>query len=352
MKKEKAFTLIELLGVLVVLGLIVLIAFPNIVSLIEKTDDKEYERLKKDVELATEVYVNQNKDNFNLTDVNDFVFIELWELTEGGYFDKKTINPRTKEKIDLNSTVLVRVLENNINEYEYTGTVAGINKYTISNLKIMYDGYDSLYNSSSDVIWEDIENNSYNGKLENGQLTDWDGNRIKLGNNDKHIEVLDSNTFNNNSITIEIAYEGYEPSSGDWQFSNSGLGLASFNVYDNGSIKVFDSSSLIINIESSNLHEFDTVHTLTLTMEKSDSNYNLKVYGDGEFLGLENDVSLTINDNFLIGKHSATPPGPSSSVYIYAFRLYEEVLTEEQIAHNYQMDMNRYNWRSRNEENN
>jgi len=345
MKKEKAFTLIELLGVLVVLGFIVLISFPNIVSLIEKTDDKEYERLKKDVELATEVYVNQNKDNFNLTDVNDFVFIELWELTEGGYFDKKTINPRTKEKIDLNSTVLVRVLENNINEYEYTGTVAGINKYTISNLKIMYDGYERLIDNSG-VIWENIEGDSYNGKLENGATTDWDGNRIELGNNDKHIEVLDSSDFNNN-ITIEIAYEGYEPSSGDWQFSNSGLGLNGFNVYDDGSIKVLGSSP-IINIESSNLHEFDTVHTLTLTMGKSGSNYNLKVYGDGKLLGLTTDISLTI-DNFLIGKYSEKS---SSPVYIYAFRLYEEVLTEEQIAHNYQMDMNRYNWRSRNEENN
>lgn len=346
MKKEKAFTLIELLGVLVVLGLIVLIAFPNIVSLIEKTDDKEYERLKKDVELATEVYVNQNKDNFNLTDVNDFVFIELWELIEGGYFDKKTINPRTKEKIDLNSTVLVRVLENNINEYEYTGTVAGINKYTISNLKIMYDGYESI--NGSPIIWKNIEGDSYNGELENGATIDWDGNRIKLGNNDKHIKVLNSSTFNNNSITIEIAYEGYEPSSGDWQFSNSGLGLNGFNVYDDGSIKVFDNDPSIINIESSNLHEFDTVHTLTLTMEKSGSNYNLKVYGDGEFLELGTDVSLTI-DNFLIGKYSEKS---SSPVYIYAFRLYDGVLTEEQIAHNYQMDMNRYNWRSRNEENN
>ena len=148
MKKEKAFTLIELLGVLVVLGLIVLIAFPNIVSLIEKTDDQEYERLKKDIELATEVYVNQNKDNFYLSEENDFIFIELWKLTEGGYFDKETINPRTKEKIDLNSTVLVRVLENNIIEYEYTGTVAGINKYTSFNLEIMYDGYESLIDNS------------------------------------------------------------------------------------------------------------------------------------------------------------------------------------------------------------
>ena len=141
MRNKKAFTLVELLSILVVLGLIVLVTFPNIITSIQKTTEKEYKRFLKDVELVAERYVEGNMDKLNLEEPGDVEFIELGEMVDAGYLNKKLINPKTEKAIDLRTTVLVAVLNDYTKSYEYTGTVASINNYVASQLKVMYDGY-------------------------------------------------------------------------------------------------------------------------------------------------------------------------------------------------------------------
>ncbi len=341
MKKKKGFTLIELLGILTVLGLIVIIAFPNIVSLISKTTKKEYERFLKDIELATEVYVEQNKNKVELKDPFDYEFIELGTLVEGGYLNQKLINPKTEEEINLNSTVLVTVLEDKTKKYEYTDTVAGVKNYFIPGLLIMYDGYEKPTESGSNYLWKNIIGTSNNGMVD-GSLT-WEGNKIKL-ENDKDITADKSSTLvpNNSNITIEIVYKGYEVSE-TWQFNNSGLGLGYFSVYDDGEIKAQIDGPNFIEVENSTLNTLDTLHTLTMTMEESGGNYKFKIYGDGELLEEETGTKFSSYTNFTIGSHSGA--SAFSSVYIHNFRLYNQVLTKDEVKRNHQIDKNRYDWR-------
>ena len=88
MRNKKAFTLVELLSILVVLGLIVLVTFPNIITSIQKTTEKEYKRFLKDVELVAERYVEGNMDKLNLEEPGDVEFIELGEMVDAGYLNK------------------------------------------------------------------------------------------------------------------------------------------------------------------------------------------------------------------------------------------------------------------------
>ena len=63
MKNNKGFTLIELIGVIVILGLVLLIAIPNIVSTYERNKNKINEQKTEIILDAAEMYVNLLKNH-------------------------------------------------------------------------------------------------------------------------------------------------------------------------------------------------------------------------------------------------------------------------------------------------
>ncbi|MDD2181169.1 MAG: prepilin-type N-terminal cleavage/methylation domain-containing protein [Bacilli bacterium] len=350
MKNIKAFTLIELLGVLVVLGLIVLVAFPNIITSMKKSTDKEYERFVKDIQLVAESYVDQNGTKFDFNEPGDVHFIELGKLVEEGYLNKKTINPKTESNVDLNTTVIVTLLNDNTKSYEYTGTAAGIHNYVIPNLKVMYDGYKRPTANESVIIWEDLMGN-INGELMNGEgLLDWNNNRIKLGGTNNYINVPGSSGLIPfaSEVTIEIVYMAFEDSP-NGQLSNAGLGHHYYNLYyETGIIRSMvrnsdDTDNLWPEATSVPMTIPNTVHTMTVTMSKNGSFINFNYFGDGKPLTTSSETGLKSgNNDFTIGKDHETN---TTAAYIYAFRLYDTALSDEDIKNNYQIDMNRFNWR-------
>ncbi|MCI9586197.1 MAG: type II secretion system protein [Bacilli bacterium] len=62
--KKNAFTLIELIGVVVILSIIALIVFPATLSVLQKGQNDVNESVKQVVILAAGKYVNENKDNY------------------------------------------------------------------------------------------------------------------------------------------------------------------------------------------------------------------------------------------------------------------------------------------------
>lgn len=359
MRNKKAFTLVELLSILVVLGLIVLVTFPNIITSIQKTTGKEYKRFLKDVELVAERYVEGNMDKLNLEEPGDVEFIELGEMVDAGYLNKKLINPKTEKAIDLRTTVLVAVLNDYTKSYEYTGTVASINNYAASQLKVMYDGYKKPIVDGDKFVWKDVIGN-IDGELKNfSSIDDWNNNRIKLDGGNKYINALGSSSVISSSseVTIEIVYEIMQDHT-DKQLLNTGLGLSYFNLYyNNGLIRsmVRDSANtadLWPQTTKTSMVSPNKVHTLTLKISKNGSLFDFNYFGNGQPLLTSSKTGLknTNNNDFRIGNDSISG---ESHAYIYAFRLYNRALNNEEIEKNYQIDMNRYNWRVRtNEKNN
>ena len=65
MNKKRGFTLVELLGVIVLLALIVLIVFPSIINVIKKSDNSISEANKALIINASKQYVEENKNEYS-----------------------------------------------------------------------------------------------------------------------------------------------------------------------------------------------------------------------------------------------------------------------------------------------
>lgn len=82
MEKEKnAFTLIELMAVIIILSLIAILTFPNIVNQIKKTKSSNNKMIEDIVITAAKKYVNDNKNDYN----SDAYCIKVKELLDTNY---------------------------------------------------------------------------------------------------------------------------------------------------------------------------------------------------------------------------------------------------------------------------
>ena len=103
--KNKAFTLVELLGVIVILGIIATITVPLIQRTIVENTNKAYEEQIASFEKAAENSVA--KDIYNMTKCQtETCTVTLRALQEQGLLPSGDIvNPKTDENFNLNNIV-------------------------------------------------------------------------------------------------------------------------------------------------------------------------------------------------------------------------------------------------------
>jgi prepilin-type N-terminal cleavage/methylation domain len=94
-KNKKGFTLVEILGVIIVLSVISLIVIPLVGKQINDSRQKLYEKQIGNMNQATN---NWAADNLDRLKPNEKTFVTLGELQDGGYIDKNIKNPRTREE--------------------------------------------------------------------------------------------------------------------------------------------------------------------------------------------------------------------------------------------------------------
>ena len=92
MKRNKAFTLIELLGVIIILGVIALIITPAIDRTIKKSQEKLYNTQKSSLITAVKNWSSNNKEMFINGNV---IIITLQDLKEENYIAYDVKNPKT-----------------------------------------------------------------------------------------------------------------------------------------------------------------------------------------------------------------------------------------------------------------
>ncbi len=86
MKNRKGFTMVELLGAVVILGILMMVAIPSVSSLIQNSKNKYYISQKKNLESAAKSYYSNNK--IILRNEGDFVDVSLEELVNKKYISK------------------------------------------------------------------------------------------------------------------------------------------------------------------------------------------------------------------------------------------------------------------------
>ena len=96
---KKGFTLAELLGVLVVLGLIAMITFPVVTNSLSSSKIKLCETQLKQIENAARAYAADHLEVLPGTD-GDTYNVTLTTLSSEGYIDSKIENPVTGQNFN------------------------------------------------------------------------------------------------------------------------------------------------------------------------------------------------------------------------------------------------------------
>src|SRR5574344_2470449 len=112
---KKGFTLIELIGVIVIISLLSLIIYPQVNTIIRNQKESLYNSQLKIVIDAAKNYVTSNSGSLDIT--SSGYLISISDLYNGGYIDKSNvINPKTGEAF--NECIAVKYNSKD-NQYNY-----------------------------------------------------------------------------------------------------------------------------------------------------------------------------------------------------------------------------------------
>lgn len=117
MMNKKGFTLAELLGVIVLLGILVTVAFPPLLNQLNKSKDKLSDATLKVLGTAAEQYIDDHSSSYPIKDGNIYC-IKLETLVNYNYLKSPIMDASTGEEIDeANNYIKFKI--NTFNDYDY-----------------------------------------------------------------------------------------------------------------------------------------------------------------------------------------------------------------------------------------
>lgn len=200
--KSKAFTLVELLGVIVIIALIFILVFPSATKIISESKETIYQIQMNNILKAT--YDFSLKNTSYLPNKNEKKYITLGELKYEGLIDIDVKNPNTKDNFPDNLVISISYVnvgyktdkdyEKVEGNYLYAVEIDKLNANTDILPTITLEDYDR--NSDGNYI-KPLNLNSnlgiikYNAKSKDGEdLTEYVKKNITI--NDKAVESIDT----------------------------------------------------------------------------------------------------------------------------------------------------------------
>ncbi len=111
--KKQGFTLVEILGVIVILGLIMLLAFPQLMAQIKKGTKNIDSKTQELIYASARVYIDQNVNEFPIENGNTYC-VTIQSLLDNGVLNKNLAGLTQSSKIDLSNVVKIEI-ENEAN---------------------------------------------------------------------------------------------------------------------------------------------------------------------------------------------------------------------------------------------
>lgn len=105
---KKAFTLVELLAAIVIMGILITVVSVITVKKVNETKEEAYDQLITSIELAAKNYVIDKGDELAQYKTNDWVEISLDTLVNNEYLDNIR-NPKTKSNLPISDIVYVTI---------------------------------------------------------------------------------------------------------------------------------------------------------------------------------------------------------------------------------------------------
>lgn len=114
---KKGFTLIELMGVLVIIGLLSLIIIPVTTNIIKEQKEETYNMQIKSLILAAKNYGSDNLFYLPQTE-DEYIYVTIKELRKGGYLDATTISSSSNQPLSECARIKI-TRKGQTYEYEY-----------------------------------------------------------------------------------------------------------------------------------------------------------------------------------------------------------------------------------------
>ncbi|MFA5407957.1 MAG: prepilin-type N-terminal cleavage/methylation domain-containing protein [Bacilli bacterium] len=144
MRKNKGFTLVELLAVIVILAIILAVAIPGIGAIINSSKKSSYNSQMNLIKKAASLYMAKYSNGTTTS-------VRLDDLIEAGFIKDSVVNPVTNEAFDTN-IIINTSSSGNISDYEvYEGPE-------------LVTGLIPVYYDETALAWKkaDVTNNDYN----------------------------------------------------------------------------------------------------------------------------------------------------------------------------------------------
>lgn len=117
---KKAFTLVELLAVIIILSIITTMVTLSVSSYMKEAREQSFDALVNLIESSTELYLAENSANYPQLEVAGSTFyIELNDLVTSKYIKANIIDERTQQPIPLTTKVYAKVINKSKIEVDF-----------------------------------------------------------------------------------------------------------------------------------------------------------------------------------------------------------------------------------------
>lgn len=205
--KNKAFTLVELLGVIVLLGILGVVIIPKVGDSITNSKETAYITQEEQIKKAAYDFI---VDNIELFDNTNTITIKLGVLKQKGYLPINIKNPKTRKNISNESTITItktndkfEITLNLIDLIEVTESID--NNSPIIVLNGNYVEYINVNSNETEINNNLIQNGAKAYSSTGEELTNIT-TQIKIGETEK--TSIKTNTLDTYEITYTVTDNG------------------------------------------------------------------------------------------------------------------------------------------------
>lgn len=337
---KKAFTLIELLAVIVVLAIILAIAIPAISSIIENSRYAAFVQTKSNIVSAAKLYASTHEEELP-KNIGERTFINLQKLRDANLVTNSIVDTRTGQTITDGDIAVEKISPL---EFKYTFIPSNIIK---QGLVLWLEGRD-FRNNPATSSWEDLTGlgnhaSPVNVAFDSASGSDGNGYVVFDGNNDYASIPYKANMNPTYELTLEIKAK---------LFANCTTNEANYidkNGYSNYRIGVTTTGYIHTTVTARNsvgattyIDDYGTVYyppkntTFHATYVYDGPNGLSKLYVNGVLFSQKSiEANMPILNSMtpiLIGRMTGyeTVKGSVATV-----RIYNKALTSEQVLQNY-----------------